>query len=141
MNEAKTILLIDDDPDFARAIVALLEDAGYRVHHATSGRQGIEMARSLRPALILLDVMMAERTEGFFVLQEIRRAPDLAATPVVVVSSIYAEEPRFRVSPQAGWLPAELFLPKPVDPVRLLEAAARLCAAPVAPAAAGERRP
>jgi CheY-like chemotaxis protein len=79
-----------------------------------------------QPDLILLDVMMTERTEGFFVLQEMRRSPTLSRTPVIVISSIYTEEPVFRVSPEAGWLPANLFLAKPVDPARLLEEARRL---------------
>jgi hypothetical protein len=48
---------------------------------------------------------------------------------VIVVSSIYTDQPSFRVSPEAGWLPASLFLPKPVDPVQLLEELARLIAA------------
>jgi hypothetical protein len=44
----------------------------------------------------------------------------------MIVSSIYTDQPIFRVSPEAGWLPADLFLPKPVDPARLLDEARRL---------------
>jgi CheY-like chemotaxis protein len=73
--------------------------------------------------------MMTERTEGFFTLNRIRATPAVAETPVIVVSSIYVEHPRFRVDPEAGWLPADLFLPKPVDPSRLLEEVNRLIAA------------
>jgi CheY-like chemotaxis protein len=126
MSEAKTVLIIDDDRDYVRAIGALLESAGYRVASAGDGREGVRQAKQLRPDLILLDVMMTERTEGFFTLQELRRVPELAGTPVIVASSIYADQPLFRVSPDAGWLPASLFLPKPLDPGRLLAEAARL---------------
>ena len=45
---------------------------------------------------------------------------------MIVISSIYTDQPIFRVSPEAGWLPANLFLPKPVDPARLLEEVRRL---------------
>ena len=120
------MLIIDDDPDFVSAIGMLFESAGYVVQSAASGREGLQLAKMTQPDLILLDVMMTERTEGFFVLQEMRRSPTLSRTPVIVISSIYTEEPVFRVSPEAGWLPANLFLAKPVDPARLLEEARRL---------------
>lgn len=126
MSEPKSVLIIDDDVLYVKAIQTLLESSGFKVRSASNGRDGIEMAKALQPDLVLLDVMMSERTEGFFVLQEIRRIPALSRTPVIVLSSIYTEEPVFRVDPQAGWLPANLFLAKPVDPKRLLSEAMRL---------------
>jgi DNA-binding response OmpR family regulator len=126
MNELKTVLIIDDDRDFVSAIESLLQYSGYQVRSAFNGRDGLRLARTIRPDLILLDVMMTERTEGFFMLQEARRIPELSQTPVIVISSIYADQPIFRVSPEAGWLPANLFLPKPVDPARLLAEVRRL---------------
>jgi CheY-like chemotaxis protein len=126
MNEPKTVLIIDDDSDFVKAIRALLETSGYKVRSAINGRDGLQLAKTTQPDLILLDVMMSERTEGFFVLQEMRRIPTLSETPVIVMSSIYSDEPTFRVDPDAGWLPANLFLAKPVDPVRLLTEVTRL---------------
>lgn len=126
MSTRKSVLIIDDDPDFTRAIAGLLTASGFSVLSAVNGREGLALARKARPDLILLDVMMDERTDGFFTLQQIRRVPSLRNTPVIVVSSIYTDQPTFRVDPQAGWLPASLFLPKPVDPVRLLAESARL---------------
>jgi two-component system alkaline phosphatase synthesis response regulator PhoP len=125
MSTSKAVLIIDDDSDFVRAIQALLESSGYKVRSATNGRDGLELAKTTHPDLVLLDVMMSERTEGFFVLQEMRRIPALSQTPVIVMSSIYSDEPVFRVDPDAGWLPANLFLAKPVDPERLLAEAMR----------------
>ena len=130
MSEPKTVLVIDDDRDFVAAIEALLASSGYRVATASNGREGLQQAKKVQPDLILLDVMMTERTEGFFTLQEVRRIPALSRTPVIVISSIYTDQPVFRVSPEAGWLPANLFLPKPVDPGRLLEEARRLTSVP-----------
>jgi CRP/FNR family transcriptional regulator, cyclic AMP receptor protein len=128
MDEMKTVLIIDDDRDYVSAITALLESAGYRVISAGNGRDGVQEAKVHKPDVILLDVMMTERTEGFFTLQEFRRIPELKDTPVIVISSIYTDQPIFRVSPEAGWLPADVFLPKPVDPGRLLEEVRRLAA-------------
>jgi two-component system alkaline phosphatase synthesis response regulator PhoP len=126
MSEPKQVLIIDDDGDFVNAIQALLEFSGYKVRSARNGRDGLQLAKTIQPDLVLLDVMMSERTEGFFVLQELRRVPALSQTPVIVMSSIYSDEPVFRVDPEAGWLPASLFLAKPLDPERLLAEASRL---------------
>jgi CheY-like chemotaxis protein len=139
MNTAPRVLIIDDDADFRRAVGGLFTASGFGVLTASNGREGLDVARATAPDLILLDVMMDERTDGFFTLQAIRRTPALAETPVIVVSSIYTDQPSFRVDPQAGWLPASLFLPKPVDPVRLLDESARLLGA--AAHASGRRRP
>jgi CheY-like chemotaxis protein len=130
MSEPKSVLIIDDDSDFVRAVQALLESSGYKVRSASGGRDGLQLAKTTQPDLILLDVMMSERTEGFFVLQEMRRVPALSNTPVIVLSSIYSDEPVFRVSPEAGWLPANLFLAKPVEPARLLAEVTRLTGVP-----------
>ena len=129
MNERRTILIIDDDPDFTASTRHLLESAGYEVRTAPDGRKGYDLARTLSPDLILLDVMMTERTEGFFTLERIRQTDAIKQTPVIIISSIYTEHPRFTVDPDAGWLPADLFLAKPVDPARLVAEAARLIAA------------
>ncbi|HEX5043003.1 MAG TPA: response regulator [Candidatus Polarisedimenticolaceae bacterium] len=128
MSDPKRILLIDDDADFRASVRALLETAGYAVLEECDGEGGLRTARSAGPHLILLDVMMRERTEGFFVLQEIRRTPSLADLPVIVSSSLYSEHPFFRVREDAGWMPADLFLPKPLRPKQLLEEVARLLA-------------
>jgi CheY-like chemotaxis protein len=142
MSESKTVLIIDDDRDFVCAIEALLQSSGYQVRSAFNGREGLHLARTLKPNLILLDIIMTERTEGIFMLQEARRIPELSKIPVIVISSIYSDQPIFRVSPEAGWLPADLFLAKPVDPARLLEEVRRLtddAYSPLSQAAGGRR--
>lgn len=130
MSDAKTILIIDDDPDFVRAMQHLLESYGHRVCAARDGDAGLNAALETRPDIILLDVMMRERTEGFFTLERIRSTPTLSATPVIIISSIYTDVPSFRVDPEAGWLPADLFLPKPIDPARLIAEVGRLTTGP-----------
>ena len=134
MSEPRAILIVDDDADFRQAVAHLFESCGHRVWMAENGRQGFDVAKTVRPDLILLDIMMTERTEGFFTLSRIRSDPTLRDTPVIVVSSLYADHPEFRVSPEAGWLPADLFLAKPVDPARLVEESARLMTARVSSA-------
>jgi CheY-like chemotaxis protein len=123
----KTVLLIDDDPDYVRAISALFQGAGYVVQSAPNGAEGLRLARAQAPDLVLLDVIMGDPHEGFTILRQMRAIPTLAKTPVVIVSSLYRNDlPVFQVSLDGGWIPADLILPKPVDPGRLLAEAARL---------------
>ena len=111
MNTPRRILVIDDDPDFRTSVRDLLESAGYGVIEESDGTSGLLTAGACAPDLILLDVMMRERTEGFYVLQEIRRTPRLAAVPVIVSSSLYSEHPFFRVREDAGsWRQIEAYV-------------------------------
>lgn len=130
MKGSKTVLVIDDEVDFVRSVASLLEGAGYRVLGAHDSQEGMRLALLERPDLIILDVMITERTEGFFTLQALRHTPELKAVPVIVISSIYTEYPGFGVRPEADWLPADLFLAKPVDPERLIREVERLAGPP-----------
>jgi two-component system alkaline phosphatase synthesis response regulator PhoP len=127
------VLIVDDDPDFVAAVGALLEAGGYATRSASSGAEGLTLARSLLPDLVLLDVVMAEPTEGFTTLREMRAIPALAKTPVAIISSIYpSTEAPVQASPAAGRVAADLYLGKPVAPRRLLAEATRLTGGPSA---------
>ncbi|HSW49462.1 MAG TPA: response regulator [Bryobacteraceae bacterium] len=115
------ILVVDDDADFAEALSSFLEANGYQVLQARNGAEGLRLAKTQQPDLILMDIVMSERTEGFFTIQEIRHTPGLEKIPVFVVSSIYSQVPGFRVMPEASWLAHDDFLAKPIDPPQLLE--------------------
>jgi len=130
MEQGKRVLVVDDDGDFVKAISVLLESSGLSVRTAADGHEALRVAQAWQPHLVLLDIMLRERTEGFFVLQELRRTPGIQDTPVIVISSLYTEVPGFRVSPDGGWLPVEEFLPKPVDSSRLLEIVRKALARP-----------
>jgi CheY-like chemotaxis protein len=82
MNRAYRILLIDDDPDFSAAVSTYLEANGFTVVRAASGREGVTLAARERPALILLDIIMDERTDGLFTEGALRELPGLARTSV-----------------------------------------------------------
>jgi CheY-like chemotaxis protein len=133
------ILIVDDDADFRESLAVFLESHGYAVLHAPDSEQGLLRARLERPALILMDLMMSERTEGCFAIQQIRRSPELQNIPVFVVSSLYDKAPDFRIPPDRAWLGHDEFFPKPVDLERLLEAIRRYLAG--AGAAQAEAQP
>jgi len=121
MQEKKRLLMVDDDRDFVEAVSSYLEANGYAVSRAHDGEEGIRLAKLERPELILMDVMMTERTEGFFTIQEIRRDPELKAVPIFVLSSLCTQLPDFEVPSSGGWLRHDMFFAKPVDLAQLLE--------------------
>jgi CheY-like chemotaxis protein len=85
------LLLVEDDANVAKLYRMLLESRGYIVRHAADGVEGLEAARSERPDLILLDVMMP-RMNGISFLQALREDATLGAVPAVVLSNF--REPR-----------------------------------------------
>jgi DNA-binding response OmpR family regulator len=118
--DKKKILIIDDDVDFSESIATFLDLHGFTVFQARAADQGIALAAAVRPDLILCDVMMKERTEGFFAVQQLRRTPGVEQTPIFMVSSVYAAVPSFRIEPEQSWLAHDEFITKPFDPIDLL---------------------
>jgi len=117
----KRILIVDDDRDFIESTQAFLEANGFTVLKAHNGRDGVKLAKMERPDLILMDIMMGERTEGFFTIQEMRHHEDLKGVPIFVLSALYTQMPDFVNPPDRAWLAHDEFLSKPVDMAQLLE--------------------
>jgi len=102
----RRILLIEDDHGMARGLQFNLQAEGYAVEHAPDGAAGLARARERRFDLVLLDVMLPERS-GFEVLRELRKGGD--KTPVILMSARDEEEDRVR----GLRLGADDFLAKP----------------------------
>jgi CheY-like chemotaxis protein len=118
---AKTIVVIDDDPDFVEATRYVLEAGGYVVLSAPDGQQGQELVRSKKPDLVVLDVMMTYDSEGFDLAKKLRDDPVTRAIPVVLLTGIQrAKSLPFGFEPDDDWLPVERILEKPVKPELLL---------------------
>ena len=81
------ILVVDDEPLIAMALEAALEDAGYEVVTAANGRQGLERLAEARADLVLLDMMMPVMS-GPAMLAAMAAQPELAGTPVIILSSL-----------------------------------------------------
>ena len=109
-------ILICDDEEVLRSLVrATLDDASYEIVEAEDGDQSIELARSLKPDVILLDMMMPGRT-GLEVLEILRADPELSRTPVVMLTA------RARVSDRDAAVAAgaDRYLAKPFSPLELI---------------------
>jgi diguanylate cyclase (GGDEF)-like protein len=111
----ETILVVDDDPDIARFVEVNLRSAGYDVSVASDGEQALEKAASLRPDLVLLDVMMP-RIDGFEVAQRLRRNPQTASTSIIMLTAKALSTDKV-LGLTAG---ADDYIIKPFDPIELL---------------------
>jgi CheY-like chemotaxis protein len=119
MSSAKTVLLVDDDADFVEMNRTLLQERGYVVRVAYSGRQCLEEVTARRPDLIILDMVMERPSDGFDISRELRNSAYTKAIPLVMITSVNDSIP-FRVEPDRTWLPVDTLLEKPVDPQLLL---------------------
>ncbi|HEX6534655.1 MAG TPA: ATP-binding protein [Gemmatimonadaceae bacterium] len=81
------VVAIDDDPEVLGLLRDSLAPAGFHVVGALTGDRGIELARTLRPLAITLDIMMPEK-DGWQVLREIKADPALSDVPVIVMSIV-----------------------------------------------------
>ena len=115
---AATILVCDDEPPLRELVRAILGER-FEYVEASDGETALELARDAQPDLVILDVMLPRRN-GLEVLTEMRRTPELAETPVVVVTAwTHAEGSALA----AG---ANRVLGKPFDPDDLVAAVAEL---------------
>ncbi|HEX2559214.1 response regulator [Phenylobacterium sp.] len=106
-----TILVVDDEKAIRELLERFLRREGYQVATAADGRAGLEMAQRLRPAAVILDVMMP-RMDGWAVLSALKSSPELQDIPVVMIT--VSREKGLSLS-----LGAADHLPKPVDWGRL----------------------
>jgi len=105
------ILLIEDHEQNRYLATFLLEKHGFAVVSASDGRSGIELARTVKPALILLDIQLP-LMDGYTVARELRSEPALRNVPIIAVTS-YAMVGDREKSLAAG---CNGYLEKPINP-------------------------
>ncbi|HLO47353.1 MAG TPA: response regulator [Kamptonema sp.] len=94
-NKLPCILLVDDEPTNLILLEELLQLNGYATMSATSGGEALSMARTSRPDLILLDVMMPE-IDGFEVCDRLRRDENLQTVPVIFLTALDDDSSRLK---------------------------------------------
>ena len=125
------ILVIDDDKLFRWTASKVLERAGYRVHEAATGEDGMAAARDRHPDAVLLDIRLPD-LDGFAVLKAIRQArPDL---PVLMVTA----EPTPETSRRALRLGAYAHFEKPCDWTAMLSTVSQVLGSSTPPRQPGE---
>ena len=95
VRESPVILVVDDEEEIRELCRVNLEFEGYAVVEAADGVEALEKARSERPDLIFLDVMMP-RMDGWEVLRQLKEADDTSGIPVVLLTAKTGEEDQIR---------------------------------------------
>jgi two-component system alkaline phosphatase synthesis response regulator PhoP len=118
---ARTILLVDDEPDIVTAMRAALESAGYRILVAEDGNMALALAECEQPDLAIVDMMIPKKS-GLAVLEMLKKRPG-GGPPVIMVTA--NESARHREYAQR--LGVDDYMVKPFEMERLLESVRRLC--------------
>ena len=114
---AHEILVIEDHEDVRENIIEMLELAGYRVHQAGNGKDGVKQAIDIRPDLILCDIMMPEM-DGYAVLYVLSKNQQTAHIPFVFLTA-KGEKQDVREGMSKG---ADDYITKPFTEMELLQA-------------------
>ena len=119
---AYRVLIIDDDPESVEAVTNVLDAKGYDVDSAPNGKIGVAKAKEQKPNIILLDVMMTTKSEGFDVAREMHKDEKLKNVPIIIITGVRKEmNLPFGFEPDETWLPVKGVLEKPVKPEVLLK--------------------
>ena len=111
----RRVLVADDDPDMLTILRVNLEAEGYAVDEARDGAAAWDMARDIRPDMVVLDVMMP-RIDGIDVLTRIRNDPDTRDIPIVLLTAKATDDDIWE-----GWRAgADYYLTKPFQLDELL---------------------
>ena len=80
------ILVVDDSPTELHVIKGMLEKHGFQVTAAQSGEEGVELAKRVKPDLVLMDVVMPG-LNGFQATRQLAREPETASIPIIMVTT------------------------------------------------------
>ena len=119
--ERPLILVVDDDTTARELVVRHLDRAGFAVVAARGGQEALRLVRELRPAAVTLDIIMPD-LDGWTVLAAIKGDPELATTPVVLLSIVDQKNRGYALG-------AADYLVKPVDRAKLVETLTTICGA------------
>lgn len=105
------LLIVEDDPDILKLLQTTLTFKGYRVITARNGREGLDLIRTQRPAIVIADIMMP-KLDGFGLVHRMRLNPETCDIPVVFITATYVAPEDKEFALEIG---ATRFLQKPVD--------------------------
>ena len=119
----KTILIIEDEPKNMTLTRDLLKISGYETIEAVDGKQGVEKAKSAKPNLILMDIMMP-KMDGYSACREIKADQSTKNIPVVMLTAVGYDLNK-KLAKQMG---ADGYVTKPFSRQQLIDAISPLLA-------------
>ena len=126
MSEKKTILVVDDEPDFCSIVQGQLEKEGFEVEIAYNGIEGLEKVRANPPDAIVLDVMMPEM-DGYEVCRKLKADEKYENIPVILLTAVASHVTSTRYSHRDGMsTEADDYIAKPASAEEIMESVKRL---------------
>ncbi|MFN8527059.1 MAG: response regulator [Anaerolineae bacterium] len=119
------VLYIEDEPDMLELVRLILSRRGMEYHAAAGGVKGIDMINSVRPELILLDLMMPDM-DGWEVYDYLKTSPEFSRIPVIIVTARAQSDERLQQVRAAA--NADDYIIKPFGPSQLLDIIERVMA-------------
>ena len=118
MTPGQYILVVDDDDDFRETLCEALAEAGYPVQQAADGSAALQRVAEEQPGLVLLDLKMPV-LDGWGVMEQMRKDPRSAATPILILSA-YGFEWESELTGAQGFIPKGVKLDEILEKVKKL---------------------
>src|SRR3990172_10080966 len=119
-------LIIDDDADLVEALKLVLESKGFLVYSAPEGESGYRKAEEIRPDVIILDVMMKTKDQGFQISYRLKQNPGLSHIPILMLTSVGRETGFVFSKDDEDYLMADDLVQKPISPSELISKVEKL---------------
>lgn len=113
----KRILIVDDQVEVRELVEVTLRSDGYQVFQAKSGEEAIEIARSVKPDLIIMDIMMPGGMDGLEATRALKNDPETKGS-IIIMLTAKGQETDKEIGLQVG---ADDYFAKPFSPLELIE--------------------
>jgi DNA-binding response OmpR family regulator len=110
------VLIADDELRLRKVVSLHLKKSGFEVFEANNGQQAIDVAKESHPDVIVLDIMMPQKT-GLEACRELKSLPEFKSTPIILLTAL-AESEDIKNGTEAG---ADSYLTKPFSPKELID--------------------
>ncbi len=121
LSEPKRVLIADDAASSRELLRSILEASDYLVAEARDGEQVLEMIRTFKPHVVILDLQMPE-LDGYATVGALRREPALQRTPIIALTAAITQTVPEKIF-EAGFTS---YLVKPIGPVKLRQCIAKV---------------
>ena len=120
MNTKKTILIIDDDVDYLFQMKTYIEGFGFNVVTAGSQKEGEETIQTMKPDLVICDLMMEQKDSGFIMCYKLKQKyPEV---PVILATAVTSETGMMfglNNNEERSWIKADSYMTKGIRPDQL----------------------
>jgi len=113
----KRVLIVDDNIDLRTLVQMTLEYNDYEIHQAEDASQAMQLVKTVKPDIIILDIMMPGELDGIELCRIIKSSEETSATRVILLSAMGQKDDIAR-GIKAG---ADVYLTKPFSPLELIE--------------------